>query len=643
MLKRHLTSALVASVFAAAAVFAGVPDAQAAQPRVVQPGAQPQVAQVQPGQPEAAQLPGANAATQPRAAQAGSRMQIKHVQPASSDMESRVVLDRGHVDAFAVDFDGEEVSLAVKEDVTGSHVRHASEEVLLHVKQEAFTDVTAKIAGIERSGYALPQTQSQSLLWPGWDSMSVADRVPGAAVTITIDKLTGPGEVFLWQDTFSGKPQAVTAGGPRLRAGAVISQETPAHVHANWLFTKPGAYQMTARASITAEGRTVTSKSATLTWIVGDLKAGISSLNTESPDTSSAPGAEVSNGSSGSEEQQEPGKSGGNHREGGSHESGTQQGGKPGKEGEAGPAKTTDEQPRGGMPAAPSTAGSQANPTQPAPAAEQCIPTEVTVPAAGSASGSHTIPANTHVHPNWVFAKEGTYRVSLTQTATMKSGKKLSATGTLTFNIGGSGNATSGHFDVGSVVESGQLKMLVKDDRSQPATWRNPTELVFGLSDAAKVAAPAGIEFVAPQGAPVWIISSTQMQGVPWVGANTQHPSLSQATTGPVTWTVNSVQGPGAMAVFESGSFGQIVGKRWFGASGNGTAKVFVGKTASGADCELSPEQIAEIEAAGGVVGGRLATTGSEPALLWLGAALSMIVAGALLIRVARPSSPSVS
>ena len=640
MFKRHFASALVALVFCASAVLAGSPDAQAAQPQA----AQPRAALLQSTPLHAAQH---------HVARFGSQMQVVHPQLASStDLESRVVLDHGHVDAFSVALAGEDVSPAVNEDVTGSHVHRAAEDVLFHVKQEAYTDVTAKIAGIERVGYTLPQTQQADLLWPGWDSMTVADKEPDASVAITIDTLTGPGEVFLWQDSFSGEPQPVTDAGLRLRSGAVISQESPAHVHANWLFTKPGAYQMTVRATVNAGGRALTSKPATLTWIVGDLQAGMSSLNT---DSSKEPNASGSDNSGDPEGQSAYGKAGVARLEGSSHDSGAQQGGKPKKEGEAGLSEATGQQAPGRKPDAGAEAGRQTKPPQkspaqtptqpgqPAPTVEQCIPTEVSVPAAGSASGSHTIPANTHVHPNWVFSKEGTYRVSLTQTATTKAGKKLSATGTLTFNVGGSGNATSGHFDVGSVVESGQLKMLVKDDRSQPASWRNPSELVFGLSDAARVAAPAGIEFVAPQGAPVWIISSTQMQGVPWVGANTQHPSLSQATTGAVTWTVNSVQGPGAMAVFESGSFGQIVGKRWFGASGDGTAKVFVGKTASGKDCELSPEQIAEIEAAGGVVGGRLATTGSNPVVPWLGAAFSMIVAGALLIRVARPTSPAVS
>ena len=179
-------------------------------------------------------------------------------------------------------------------------------------------------------------------------------------------------------------------------------------------------------------------------------------------------------------------------------------------------------------------------------------------------NGSATIPANSHVHPNWVFSKPGTYTVQIRQTATLKSGGTTSARATLRFNVGpGAAGATNGHFDLGSQLNGKTLKASLKDDRKQPAAWVEPGSLTFALGDAARVAAPAGIEFVAPKGSNVWMVPSTQIPGVPWIGANTMHPSLKD-TTGPVTWTLESVNGPGNVAVFTSGNFGQIVGQRWF-------------------------------------------------------------------------------
>lgn len=179
-------------------------------------------------------------------------------------------------------------------------------------------------------------------------------------------------------------------------------------------------------------------------------------------------------------------------------------------------------------------------------------------------NGSATVPANSHVHPNWVFSKPGTYTVQIRQSATLKSGGTTSARATLRFNVGpGATGATNGHFDLGSQLNGKTLKASLKDDRKQPAAWVEPSSITFALGDAARVAAPAGIEFVAPKGSNVWMVPSTQIPGVPWIGANTMHPSLKD-TTGPVTWTLESVSGPGNVAVFTSGNFGQIVGQRWF-------------------------------------------------------------------------------
>lgn len=191
----------------------------------------------------------------------------------------------------------------------------------------------------------------------------------------------------------------------------------------------------------------------------------------------------------------------------------------------------------------------------------------------GEFSNSHTLRANTHVHPNWIFTAPGTYEVNLRQTATLNTGETVSTAGTITFHVGGTGNADEGHFDIGTTATASGIAMLVKDDRSQPAAWIDPSELVFGVGDAARLEAPAGLEFIAKEGQTIWLIASTQVQGVPWVGANTMHPDLLKYTTGEVTWTLDSVNGPGDVAVFESGNFGEIVGQNWFewhrGSGGN--------------------------------------------------------------------------
>jgi putative ABC transporter-associated repeat protein len=49
---------------------------------------------------------------------------------------------------------------------------------------------------------------------------------------------------------------------------------------------------------------------------------------------------------------------------------------------------------------------------------------------------TYTIPTGTHAHANWAFTKRGKYRLTYTMRVTTRSGKRQSATATLTHQIG---------------------------------------------------------------------------------------------------------------------------------------------------------------------------------------------------------------
>lgn len=139
----------------------------------------------------------------------------------------------------------------------------------------------------------------------------------------------------------------------------------------------------------------------------------------------------------------------------------------------------------------------------------------------------------------------------------------VSATATLTFVVGpdANGNANEGHFDLGPRIVDGKLKLQVKDDRSQPASWVDPATLTFSLGDKATLKAPDALNFVATPGQDVWMISSTQSAGVPWLGMNSQAEEIVSKTSGEVTFTLVSVEGPGKVSVFTSGGLGGGVGE----------------------------------------------------------------------------------
>ena len=132
---------------------------------------------------------------------------------------------------------------------------------------------------------------------------------------------------------------------------------------------------------------------------------------------------------------------------------------------------------------------------------------------------------------------------------------------------------THGHFDVGPVLNGGNLTSSVKDDRTSPARYVSPGALEFVLNDAAKINLPAGMENIAPAGTPVHMIGATQQQGVPWLGWSTQDPELLKQLDGPVTMSLNGFEGPGTMSTFLSGNFGSA-GQKVFDSRSGGSFQV---------------------------------------------------------------------
>lgn len=396
-----------------------------------------------------------------------------------------VVLSHGHIDAFHVTAENNSLTLDLKEDATGRGVRHAPEDVTLRVGEKAWSEASKSVPEIGKAGYLLPQTQNAELIWPGWNTEHA-----GTAVDLEFAEVSGPGEVYVFQTNLNSVA-SVLGGGYVLTSGSVIRQEAPAHVHANWLFTEAGTYTMRVKA----KGGGASSKEATYTWQVGEDSAAAKTEKkphqapVKTHQAPATPAAPVARPAAGGEAKQcspalyprvkddrtVPGKW-------------VNPGGLTFGLGTA--AKTQLPQAVGPVPAgtvwmigstqqagvpwlgantqAPSliehTTGEVTwelvSVDGPGPMVVftqgglgQVVGEEWFRASGGKVQGSHTIQANSHVHPSWVFGKEGTYRVTVRHTATMKDGQAVSGTGTLVFVVGGQGNANDGHFDVGSILE----------------------------------------------------------------------------------------------------------------------------------------------------------------------------------------------
>ena len=128
------------------------------------------------------------------------------------------------------------------------------------------------------------------------------------------------------------------------------------------------------------------------------------------------------------------------------------------------------------------------------------------------------------------------------------------------------------------------LYPMVKDDRSAPPVWTEPSSLMFGISDAGKATSPVDIGPISAD-QDIWMIGSTQVSGIPWLGANTQHESFTEKTTGEVTMEISSFSGPGDLVVADGGSLGVAFGSEWFHTE-NG---VGVGSHTIGANTHVHP------------------------------------------------------
>ena len=468
-------------------------------------------------------------------------------------------LNRGHADIFDLTSDAAgALTLRIKEDATGSGVLREPEQTLLAIPASTLAqipDAVSQTTGAPTAAYLLGQSgdNQATVLWPGWDTLGIAaGGYDAARFHITY---SGPadGRIYAFTSSFAEGLKAVTADGSYDLApgGDDIDQPYAAHKHVNWLFTRAGRYTLTVQASAWTPGNTGTANAVaptrTYTIDVADeatclAEAGLTpggngnptapGVDPGSTDAQSGAGQSGADGDSAPDTTDRSASDTGAGANDPAQTSGTGLGA-----GSSGGAGTT----YGVTTSGTTTSGARTTTSS----GERCIPTRVTREATGTesaapASASSQAPANT-------------------------------ARTTLTVSVGegASGNATEGHFDLGPAIENGSLVARIKDDRTQPAQWVDPSTLTFALGEAARITAPADLGFVATAGSSVWLIPSTQIAGVPWLGLNSQREEIVTGTTGGVQFTLDAVEGPGRVAVFNAGALGSGVGEHVFDGPGS--------------------------------------------------------------------------
>ena len=454
-------------------------------------------------------------------------------------------LDHGHADIFDLTSDASgALTLRIKEDATGSGVMREPEQTLLAVNKSTLTQIPGPVSqatGAPATAYLLGQSgdNQATVLWPGWDTLGVA--AGGYDAARFHISYTGPenGRIYAFTSSLTEGTKAVTNDGSFDLApeGDDIDQPYAAHKHVNWLFTRAGRYTLTVQASAWTRGNTgaANAQSATRTYTI-DVADEASCL--------------AESGSAPSTDQAQPAPAPG-----------------------MGPGSVSSNNNQATQNQADN--GATGTPSAPAPA-----PSSGTTGTNGTTTGANPAPSSGARTTSGTTGGERCVATRITREATEAEAATLASNGapantartTLTVSVGdgASGNATDGHFDLGPAIENGTLVARVKDDRSQPAQWVDPSSLTFALGDAARITAPADLGFVATPGSSVWLIPSTQIAGVPWLGLNSQREEIVTGTTGPVQFTLDAVEGPGRVAVFNAGALGSGVGEHVFDGPGTG-------------------------------------------------------------------------
>ena len=454
-------------------------------------------------------------------------------------------LDRGHADIFDLTSDASgALTLRIKEDATGSGVMREPEQTLLAVKKSTLTQIPASVSqatGAPTAAYLLGQSgdNQATVLWPGWDTLGVtAGGYDAARFHISY---TGPenGRIYAFTSSFTEGTKAVTNDGSFDLApeGDDIDQPYAAHKHVNWLFTRAGRYTLTVQASAWTPGNTGAANS-------------VAPARTYTIDVADEASCLAESGSAPSTDQAQPAPAPG-----------------------VGPGSLNSTNNQAAQDQADN--GATGTPSAPAPA-----PTSGTTGTTGTTTGANPAPSSGARTSSGTTGGERCVATRITREATEAEAATLASNSapantartTLTVSVGdgASGNATDGHFDLGPAIENGTLVARVKDDRTQPAQWVDPSSLTFALGDAARITAPTDLGFVATPGSSVWLIPSTQIAGVPWLGLNSQREEIVTGTTGPVQFTLDAVEGPGRVAVFNAGALGSGVGEHVFDGPGTG-------------------------------------------------------------------------
>lgn len=227
--------------------------------------------------PSAATSPGASAtpSTDPALEQ-----NVAANEPTS---QTPAVIEAGHVD-LGPRLIGGKLTVSLRDDSAASPVWRDPNKTVLRVRDGALIQVPQgedyKFLADSKRVYVLPQTQKTQLVWLGWNTQDPAvTKLIQGGVNMRIEQVKGPGRswLILQEGTF-GKPKVLADSAASAQD---IWVDTNTHVHANWIFSKPGIYLVKVSFKATGVDGKTYQATTTLRFAVGDATSTTNALKAQ--------------------------------------------------------------------------------------------------------------------------------------------------------------------------------------------------------------------------------------------------------------------------------------------------------------------------------------------------------------------------
>jgi len=183
-------------------------------------------------------------------------------------------ITRGHVDVGPRLIDGKFVLLA-RDDSANPPVWRSTDDAVLRVVDASRIDVPNDDAYSflgdmrGRKAYVIPQTQDQKVVWLGWNTQApeIVKNFPrGAELVFTGHE--GPGEAHMFIENGFEAPMSLYDSTKSEQQP--VHMEANTHVHANWVFSEPGAQTISMEVRGTDAKGVKHSYPTKLRFVIGD-------------------------------------------------------------------------------------------------------------------------------------------------------------------------------------------------------------------------------------------------------------------------------------------------------------------------------------------------------------------------------------